>query len=300
MRRMVLAAALLALVAVSCKAEINLAVDLQADGSGTLVVETGFDEEFREFAFQGTDPEEEIFADNALADLEGAEFSTYEEGEFTFYAITTPFDSVETLEGELLGAAGDDAPVDTIDVTVTDDEVRVSAQTADAADALVSGEDLEGFDLDILADTIAIHFRVTMPGEVTSHNATRVLDDGTLEWDIPLTGAGLDIQAVSDPNAGSGGGVPAWLVGAAAVVLIAGAGVYAMRRRKGGDDDAVPEAVPVGAVAAGAATASAAGPEVGAETRQLGDLPPAPPVDASAEPEPEIPVGEDDETPPLS
>ncbi len=295
MRRMVLATALLALVAVSCKAEINLAVDLQADGSGTLVVETGFDEEFREFAFQGTDPEEEIFADNALADLEGAEFSTYEEGEFTFYAITTPFDSVETLEGELLGAAGDEAPVDTIDVTVTDDEVRVSAQTAEAADALVSGEDLEGFDLDILADTIAVHFRITMPGEVTSHNATRVLDDGTLEWDIPLTGAGLDIQAVSDPNAGGGGGgVPAWLVGAAAVLLVAGGGVYAMRRRKGsGDDDDVLDAVPVGAAAAGAATAGAPGSD-------LGDLPPAPPVDAALEPDPEIPVGEDDETPPLS
>ncbi len=298
MRRMVLAAALLALLAVSCKAEINLGVELNADGSGTLVAETGFDEEFREFAFQGVDPEEAIFQDNDLAELEGAEFETYEEGEFTFYTVRAPFENID----DVLGAAGEDAPVDQIQVTVTENEVRVTASTDESAGDLLGGEDIEGFSPDLLADTIAIHLRLKMPGKVIEDNADRVLDDGSLEWDVPLTGQGLDVLAVSDPTAGDGGGLPLWLVGgvAAGVVALGGAFVL-MRRRSEATPDPVTEPPPVGAAVGAGMTGAAIG-TAAAGTEP--DLPPAPPVDPPPPPpseaDPESAGDGEDVPPPIT
>lgn len=251
MRRIVLAAALLALVAVGCKAEINVELQLAADGSGTLIAETGFDEEFEQFAFQDADPQEAIFEDNELADLPNAEFSTFEEGEFTFYRITVPFEDVNAV----LAEAGAEAPFQSIDIDVTDDEVRVSAGTEEATDALFDADELEGFDPEILADTFAAHVRLKMPGAVTSHNADRVLDDGTLEWDIPLSGAGIDIEAASDPRAGESGGFPLAVLGgvAAAAAVAAVGGVVVMRRRNRGDETAGPPEVQAAEPAAEAA-----------------------------------------------
>ncbi len=290
MRRIVLAAALLALVAVGCKAELNLVVDLEADGSGTLELQSGFDDEFIQLVFQGQDPAEAV-QDNDFAELENAEFDTYEEGEFTFYRITVPF----TDPAEVLQAAADDVPVEAIEVTVTDDEVRVSAQTQEGVGDLVGSDDLQGFSPDVLADTISLHVRLRMPGEVTSTNADRTLPDGTLEWDVPLTGAGLDIQAVSDPTAGSGDGLPLGLVAGGAAVLAAGAaaGVWLVRRRRQPEppDTAALVDAPVGAPLAGGAAATEGEPVV-----------PAVPAPTAAPPEEtgELPEGEEDETPPIT
>ncbi len=292
MRRMMLAAALLALVAVGCKAEVNVVVDLEADGSGTVEFLSGFDDEFIELVFQGSDPADAVFQDNDFAELENAEFDSFEEGEFTYYRITVPF----TDPQEVLQAAADDVPINTFDVTVTDDEVRVSAQTEEGVSDLVGGEDLEGFGPELLQDVLSLHIRLRMPGEVTSHNADRTLDDGTLEWDIPLTGEGLDVQAVSDPNAGAGG-VPLGLaIGGAAVLAVgAGVGVYLARRRRSSEppDLLPPVDAPVGAPpseasAADATEADLAVPVVPAPTA-------APPGETG-----ELPEGEEDETPPIT
>ncbi len=292
MRRMMLAAALLALVAVACKAELAVVVDLEADGSGTLELISGFDEEFIQLVFQGADPAEAVFQDNDFAELEDAEFDTYEEGEFSYYRITVPFTEPE----EVLQAAADDMPIEAIDVTVTDDEVRVSAQTDQGLGDLAGSDDLGAFSPDVLADTISLNVRLRMPGEVTSHNADRVLDDGTLEWDIPLTGEGLDIQAVSDPTAGEGGGLPIGLAIGGGALLAAGAaaGVWlARRRRTAGPLDLAP---PVDAPVAAPPSPAAA---VGAEGEPVVPAVPAPTV-ARPDEAGEQPEGEEDETPPLT
>ncbi len=288
MRRIVLAAALLALVAIGCKAEINLELQLEADGSGTIIAETGFDEEFQDFAFQGADPEEAIFEDNDLADLPNAEFSTFEQREFTFYQVRVPFENIE----EVLAQTAD-SPLEGAEIVVTEDEVRISADTEDATGALFESDELEDFDPEILADTFAIHVRVLMPGEVTSHNADRVLDDGTLEWDVPLSGTGVSIEAVSDPT-GGGDGIPVWLLAAlgAGAVAVVGGGALAMRRRDKAEkgEEPVPVVAGVGVAAAGGSVVAGTPLEVPEATPHV-----PPPV----VPEPG-PIGSEDATVPPS
>ncbi len=294
MRRMVLAAALLALLAVGCKAELALVVDLEADGSGTVELVSGFDEEFIQLVFQGADPAETVFQDNDFAESEDAEFDTFEEGEFTYYRITRPFANPD----EILQLAEDDIPIEGIMVDIGDEEVRVVAQTEQGLGDLAGSEDLQGFSPDILADTISVTARLRMPGEVTSHNADRVLEDGTLEWDVPLTGQGLDIQAVSDPTAGEGGGFPVGLAVGGAAVLAAGAaaGIWLVRRRS---RPGPPETAPLVDAPVGVPAATAA--DAGEPVVPVVPAPTAAPPEETGEPlDGEVPVGEDDETPPLA
>ena len=69
-----------------------------------------------------------------------------------------------------------------------------------------------------------------LPGEVIEQNASRVLSDGSLQWDLPVGTSVVDVRAVSDAGASS---FPWWLIAVAggALVLIVVALIVANRRR---------------------------------------------------------------------
>ncbi len=105
--------------------------------------------------------------------------------------------------------AGGEGTGGDIEVQWTEDSVTINATLegtgSDGGFDLLgdAGGDLGGdfdFDLDVASFAESSFWGsviVSMPGEVTSHNADRVLFDGRLQWDLSLDGSDVEISAVS-------------------------------------------------------------------------------------------------------
>jgi len=231
MRRLIVLASLLALVATACKIETNIGAIINADGSGTIVTEVGMDEEAKGFFLseEGADP----FEGNDLVDCAGARTREEQRGDMTFYIIEC--DVADITEFENTMTSTENTMLTSFDITVTDTLVSVSG-TASAEDAL--GSEVEGFDPALLEDSISANLKVTLPGRILEHNADSQ-SGNTLTWDIPILGGTLDVQASSDPSGtpagGGGGGFPTWLIAVIAVVVLGG-GYYlwTQNKKKGG------------------------------------------------------------------
>ena len=234
MRRLIVLAALVALVATACKLETNFGAVINADGSGTIIGEIGLDDEAAELFLQGEDP----FEGNELTDLEGARTKEERRGDMTYYIVEVDVDDISEAEQELID--GDNSLLSNLDISVTDTLVTVTGSAS--ADESLGGE-ADGFDPEVFEDSISASVYFTMPGSITSHNADRQ-DGNTLYWDVPVLGGTLEIQAQSDPTgtpaSGSSDGFPTWAYGVIAV-LLAAAAWYFLRGRSS-DDDAAPAA----------------------------------------------------------
>jgi hypothetical protein len=259
MRKMLLAAALLALLLAACEAQIRVGLQINEDGSGTVAFETGFDDEFAELVFQGQDPESLVFEDLSLVEFPEAETGRFTEGDFTFYTVTVPFDDANELN-EI--AANEDSPFENLSVSASADEVRVEGIIGTGEDAFIDPNALEGgdFDTGALEDVFSFSVRILLPGEVTEENADRTLSDGTLEWDLPLSGESVSILAVSDPS-GGGSSFPWWVLAVVAVVGLLVVVVFILSRRSGStppeDDADQPAEAATDDVDAAAATSTA-------------------------------------------
>lgn len=245
MRRVAIVAVLLALLAAACKIETNAVIDINADKSGVVGVELGFDDEFAEFAEGfGDQPitEESVFEGNELVNVPGAETSTETRGDMTFYIISVPVDDVTNIEDEL--AADENQLAQDIEITFTDELVSVTAR-ASAEEALSdSGGDTGMIPPDQLEDSFAANLRLTLPGKVLEHNADSQ-SGNTLTWAVPITGGTVDIMAQSDPSGSEGGGFPVWLIVLIAVLVVAAVGFFLWSRsRSGPAATPAPEAIP--------------------------------------------------------
>ncbi len=236
MRKAMILVAAVALLTAACKIETNFEAVINADGSGTLIAELGFDEEAQELLLQGEDP----FEGNDLSDLPGAETREETRGDMTYFIIEAPVDDVAELEQGLL--QNENALLENFEITVTDTLVTV-AGTA-------SGEQLsseaEGFDPELFEDSVSANIRITMPGRILEHNADSQ-DGNTLTWAVPLLGGDLDIQAQSDPTgspAGDGGGFPIWLIALIAVVVVGALAYLFVFRNRGTGVGQPPAAAP--------------------------------------------------------
>ncbi|HEX5630896.1 MAG TPA: hypothetical protein VFY15_04490 [Acidimicrobiia bacterium] len=243
MRRLILLAALLALVATACKIETNFGANIRADGSGTIVAEVGMDEEAQGFLLSGgTDP----FEGNDLADCVGARTSEENRGDLHFWIIECDVDDITEFETTMTDT--DNTFLESFDITVTDTLVSVSGR-ASADETL--GEEAGEFDPAVFEDAISANLRITMPGRILDHNADSQ-DGNTLVWVIPVLGGTLDVSASSDPtgtpaSGGGGGGIPTWLIAVIVVVVLAGLYyLYMQNKKKGGGASAAdaPPAAP--------------------------------------------------------
>jgi hypothetical protein len=228
MRRLMVIAALLALVAAACKLETNFGAVINADGSGTIIGEIGLDDEAAELFLQDSDP----FEGNELTDLPEARTREERRGDMTYYIVEVDVDDISAAEQELID--NENSLLNNLEISVTDSLVTVSG-SASAEESL--GGEAEGFDPQVFEDSISATVYFTMPGSITSHNADRQ-DGNTLYWDIPVLGGTLDIQAESDPSgtpASSGSdGFPVWAYALIAAAVI-GAAWYFMKGRAGGE-----------------------------------------------------------------
>jgi len=294
-RKLLVMTAALGLLLAACEAEINVRVELEADGSGTAAIEIGVDEEFRELIEASGESLEDALLEGGdeIFSLPGAEQVTFTRGDLDYIAVSLPFDDVNDLSS--LADDASDNPLNDLDISIDEDRAVVTG-SLDLGDDTLGAADLGEFDPGIIEDVFAFHIQVKMPGDVKESDADRTLEDGTLEWDIPLSGGVVTIEAVSDPNPSSG--IPIWLIVLIALVVIVVILVliWAIRsnRGKATTDEAVLVGAPDGpsdivatpqAPAAPEAPEAPAGEGVGGtapapETPNMGDVvadePPAP------------------------
>jgi len=207
-----------ALVLAACRAEVNVSLAVEEDGSGVMAFELGLDEEFRELmASQGADPDD-LFGD-LETDVEGGTVIQREDGDMSYQGVEIEFDDVSEVEGFLTDASSDffggfgtfsfemDESTAVFDATLTADEQALA-------------EDLPIDPSQFTGDFFTASFILSMPGTVTSHNADEVLADDQLRWDLPLLGGTTELHAESD----FGGSDFPWLFLVIGIVVVFGIG----------------------------------------------------------------------------
>jgi hypothetical protein len=211
----------LALIAVGCRAEVNVVVEVEEDGSGIYAAEVGLDEELQEI-FANFGAETGDFLSNFDLDLpEASETSERVEGDMTYFVTTFSFENPEELDAVIASASTDaGSQFANFNLTVDESGAELDAEIVvpDATEGLSQAEGL-GLDPTLLTEEFfSVNVIVGMPGTVEESNADRTLSDGRLQWSLPLTGGNVDLYAVSTTG---GGGFPWWIFGAALLVLFA-------------------------------------------------------------------------------
>lgn len=206
-----------ALVLAACRAESNIVINIEEDGSATISAEIGFDQEMMDLVAQGGDPEE-LLTQDLPPEAEGFEPYSRVDGDMNYYGFSG---SVDDLENNAFLELGDFAS-DFAEFSYTTDggqsTLEASIVSADIGGGL---GDLPIDPTDITGDIFSANLIVSMPGTVIEHNADEVLTDGSLVWGIPLTGA-IDVYAVSETSSGSASWIWWVIIGVLVIGIIAG------------------------------------------------------------------------------
>ena len=157
------------------------------------------------------------------------DFSGALDAKFQELAAAMPADSEEGLGGLLDMASARPAIVRDGDIWSFDLAEASLDPTMFAT--LAGGEEAAGFAGMFLEQT-TITYRVSLPGEVTEHNADEVLEDGTLVWN--LTGADAPRALMARSDIGGGGLSTVAMAGLliAGIAVIAGIGGYLLFGRR--------------------------------------------------------------------
>ena len=217
MRKLLVLIAGLTLLTAACRAEVNIIVDIEEDGSGEVAFEVGFDEEFRELIAQSGGDPDELLTGGADFGLEGEEYERTE-GDMTFVGSKQLFSSVTEIEANLTGDP--DNPFQSFSYVQTEDAAELEALIS------IPEEDLGVGDVPIDPAAITDEFFsfqliFGMPGTVTESNADEVLPNGQLVWTVPITGGEKEILARSELG---GGGSLWWIWLIVGLVLVIGVG----------------------------------------------------------------------------
>jgi hypothetical protein len=235
MRKYVLAFFGLALLLSACRIESNIILDINEDGSATVGAEVGFDEEMLDLVSQSGGDPEDLLSD--LPSLGGEEVEPINrvEGDMTFFGFTTSVEDLSTydfagLQGETFSEF----------IYEYDDSSATLTATVDATGIGDLGDGELPIDpSEITADLFSARVLVTMPGSVTEHNADEVTGDGTLVWNLPLSGS-VDVFATST----FGNTAPTWFWFVVGGILIFGTGatIAAVMMSRKNSEKAVAEA----------------------------------------------------------
>jgi hypothetical protein len=219
MRKVVLLIAGVALVATACRAEVNLIVDVEEDRSGVVVIEFGADDEFIQLIEStGGDPND-LFGALDL-EIEGSTTTQRTEGDMSYWGIDKTFDDVDEISAaltEATDAAG--ATFTDLSFEMDEEQAMLEARIDSPSEALESLPVDPGLAIGQLDDVISFNFIFGMPGTVVEHNADEVLTDGSLLWEIPVTGGTKEMVATSEFGSSSLWWI--WLI--IGVVLLVGA-----------------------------------------------------------------------------
>ena len=237
MRRLIPFLAVGVVLLAGCRAEINVGMDVESTGAGTVALEVGVDDELLSLIES---------SGGSIDDLVGeipwgaTALEPRQEGDLTIYGFTRAFASPEELDALLAeGIQGIEAEGTELELTVDDGGATLDATIAipDATEQAGELGDIGGS----LGEFLSASFRAHLPGEVVERNADSVLDDGTLVWDLPVTGGTVDVFARSE----SGGGFPVVpVVIGIALIAAGGVAIYLLSRRSKGEGAAAIAATP--------------------------------------------------------
>jgi hypothetical protein len=216
-------AALLVAVATllaGCRVDVTTAVEVAADGSGDLAITVAVDAETAaDLAAVGLS-----LRPPAVAGWQSEESST---DEAHTVVLTTSFDSAPELSARVaeLGEGLDEEDPAVLRDVVLDVADDGGAQFDGTAGLLLpssAGADAAGFpsaeELRAMATDVTATLVVTLPGTVTTSNATTV-DGSTATWDLPV-GSMVAVSAVSEPPSFWQQGWVPWAAGVVAAVLV--------------------------------------------------------------------------------
>ena len=221
--------ALCAFVLTGCiRIEMTFTVD--EDGSGTVDMVVAVDEALLAASDESA---EDMFGE--AGDLPpGAVVDAYREDGFVGQRMRVPVADME-LAAESLGST--DNMTDAVDFGF----VREGDSWRFTMDVPPLGQELAGENGEFSAgmaaavvNTAEFRVRVSLPGEVTEHNADRI-ENGVLVWDLDLMGAERRTLSARSELAGVSPAIVAVAIGAgvAVVVLAAAAARSAVRGRHG-------------------------------------------------------------------
>ena len=227
MRKNLLVIALLALVLSACRIETNIIMNIEEDGSAEVGAEVGFDEEFMQFLEQSGGSPEDIFTD--LPQFEDGDGVATErvDGDMTYYGFISTIEDITSYDPN---TDTEDA-FSSFEVSVDDSSARIEAELV-ATDLEGLGGDEFPIDPSMITDEFfSANLLVSMPGEVTEHDADEVRGDGTLVWNIPLSGS-KSVNAVSDFGSSSGNLILIILLVVLAIGIIAAVVATVVSRRE--------------------------------------------------------------------
>ena len=236
MKKLLLVVAGIALLAVACRAEMNVLVDINEDRSATATFEFGVDKDLQDLVESSGGTTDDLLGELDLG-AEGGETVTRTEGDMTYTGMKMEFADIDDMAAELAGKDGSDALFNDFSFVMDDTSAEVNASiTAPEQDAGELGIDPAALTGDIFTANLIL----TMPGTVVEHNADEVLADGSLRWDLPILGGEKDVYARSE----FGGSTIPWLWIILGIVLVLGiiavivAVVLGKKQQKQAVDDA--------------------------------------------------------------
>jgi len=238
LRRTIPLLILLVLLTAACRIESNLGAQVNADGSGVISAEIGYDDEaatvIEQFS-QGEDP----FADTPLANFPNATRTEEDRGGLHYEIWSVEVDDIAAAIDQVMATDANDM-IQEFNLVITDTRIEVTARGSmagalEGAGGLLTPEQL--------ADSLGASLRITLPGRILESNATST-EGNTLVWTLPITGGAIDIHAVSDPTQSAGGGFPLWVIIVIAAAVVAGIGVIVLIGRKRGGAAAAPPPPP--------------------------------------------------------
>jgi hypothetical protein len=279
MRKFVLLFSLLVLVLSACRIESNMKFDINEDGSAVVGIEIGFDDEFLQLiAGQAGGSVDDVLDEmlSGLGGVGGDEVETRKDGDMNFYGTSMDVADLSTWDWESFGEGG-----------AFSDFSYESGDTDKFMATLGSGlgegqlGDLGDFGIDpsaLTGDIISANLMVKMPGDVKTSNADEVQSDGTLVWNIPLTGT---VTAQAESSDGSSASMWLWIILGILLVVAIVSGILAVVLTKKGSEKAVEDAAAAHkAEAAAAAVTTAPADETSTleiETTKLDETAPEPP-----------------------
>jgi hypothetical protein len=218
------------LLLTACEIRSYLDIDMSDPSDGTVSVQVGFDEEFRDALGEfggGTDLVGELESD---APGEGWVVERFDDGDVEGVTLTKRFSSLEELqtiveEGRVSGPQ--EGLVGEVSFTETGSTLRFEAEVPENGDFEgINPEDMEGL---FIYDA---RISVTFPGEVIDHNGE--LEGNTVTWsfDDPTSMAGTELFA----EARTGSGFP-WIaiIGVLLVLGVVGLVVWQVLARRPSD-----------------------------------------------------------------
>jgi hypothetical protein len=215
------------LLLTSCEIRSYLDIDMSDTSNGTVAVQVGFDDQFRDAMDEfggGTDLLGELEAD---APGEGWTVDRFVDGDIEGIEMTKQFSSLEELqelleEGRLSGPQ--EGLVGQVSFVDTGDTIRFEAE-------MPEGGDFEGMDPSQMEGlfTYDARIRVTFPGQVIDHNGELTGNTVTWNFDDPTSMAGSELFA--EGRKGSGSPIVA-IVGVMLVLGVVGLIVWQVLARR--------------------------------------------------------------------